>query len=125
MALKVYKRAERRNWLRFENVFPVIVETQLHGFINCIARNISYGGVFIEMHEPLPLGTGIKVYFVIPGASGGISAAGEVKNHYFLNYTTNEGPMSIRGIGVKFTEFEQDSEENLICSLKGVSCPMH
>lgn len=99
---------DRRNWTRLDKVFPVLVESPLFGFMNCVARNISAGGVFLETREPLPLGTPLRIYFALPYGSGGISAVGEVKNHYYLNYGTANGTSSVTGMGVRFTDFDDN-----------------
>lgn len=99
---------ERRNWTRLNTVFPVIVESSLFGFQNCIARNISGGGIFLEARDLLPLGTDISVFFSLPSGGCRIMAQGEVKNHYVLNYQADEGPRAFTGMGVRFTKFEDD-----------------
>jgi hypothetical protein len=109
---------ERRNWLRLDKVFPVLVESPLHGYVRCIARNISCGGLFLETLAPLPLGTPIRVFFAVPESAAGISAVGQVKNHYFLNFASLDGPKSITGMGVRFMKFDADGAEQLEVSLK-------
>lgn len=111
-------KPDRRNWTRLDKVFPVLVESPLFGFLNCIARNISPGGVFLETREPLPLGTPLRVYFALPHGSGGISATGEVKNHYYLNFGTERGPSSLTGMGVRFTEFDNNGGDQLTRTLR-------
>ena len=109
---------DRRNWTRLDKVFPVLVESQLFGFMNCVARNISPGGIFLETREPLPLGTSLRVYFSLPHGTGGIAAAGEVKNHYYLNFGTDDGPSSVTGMGVRFTQFDDNGQSRLECTLR-------
>ena len=58
-----------------DKVFPVLVESPLFGFMNCVARNISPGGIFLETRDPLPLGSALRVYFSLPHGSGGIAAS--------------------------------------------------
>jgi len=89
-------------------LFPVMVETAMQGFINCVARNISGGGMFLESRELLPLGSTISIYFSLPRGGAGITAQGRVKNHYYLNYQTEDGLQAVTGMGVKFTQFEDD-----------------
>ena len=78
--------ANKRQGLRFESVFPVILSTEEFGECNAMARNISAGGILIEMQEPMPLGTEVRVHFWMPDSQASIVARGEVKNHYFVNY---------------------------------------
>src|SRR5438046_173127 len=62
----------RREHLRFDKVFAVRVESVLFGDMNCIARNISAGGMFLELADPLPLGAVLRVCFPVPDGSGEI-----------------------------------------------------
>ncbi len=110
---------ERRNWLRLDKVFPVLVESPHAGFMNCVARNISGGGLFLETRAPLPLGSPLRIYFAFEGQAG-ISAMGQVKNHYFLHYASGGGAAAVIGMGVKFTGFDEDGEERLQHGLRRV-----
>src|SRR4051812_31676172 len=103
----------RREHLRFDKVFAVRVESVLFGDMNCIARNISAGGMFLELADPLPLGATLRVCFPVPDGSGEIVANGEVKNHYFINYMKDGTNRSVTGMAVRFTEFEADSHRVL------------
>ncbi len=104
---------EKRSTLRLDKVFHVLIESPHFGFMNCVARNISTGGLFLETRMPLPLGSPLRVYFAFPNGTEGISALGEVKNHYFLNYASGEGPATITGMGVRFTQFDSDGADRL------------
>ena len=68
-------------------MFVVRLESLLFGEIYCVARNVSAGGIFLELPDPLPLGAAVRVCFPVPDGSGDVVATGEVKNHYFINYT--------------------------------------
>jgi PilZ domain len=103
----------RREHLRFDKVFAVRVESVLFGDMNCVARNISAGGMFLELADPLPLGATLRVCFPVPDGSGEIVAVGEVKNHYFLNYMKDGTNRSVTGMAVRFTDFEADSHRVL------------
>lgn len=109
---------DRRNWTRLDKLFPVLVESPLFGFKNCIARNISTGGIFLETHEPLPLGSPLRIYFSFPETREGISASGLVKNHYYLNFSANNEPKRVTGMGVRFTEFDDNGCERLESRLR-------
>lgn len=106
-------RAEKRRAQRFDKVFPVWVESDAFGECQGIARNISSGGMFIEMSEPLPLGCAVRIHFTVPDSDGELVARGEVKRHYFLHYTDAEGPRALTGMGVRFTLFELDGASRL------------
>jgi hypothetical protein len=45
----------------------------------------------------------------VPDGSGEVVALGEVKNHYFMNYTQRGVNKSISGMAVRFYGFEEDS----------------
>jgi hypothetical protein len=109
----------KRQSLRFDKVFPVLISSDQFGECNAMARNISAGGILLELQEPLPLGTRVRVHFSMNGVvrteevqSGpSIVARGEVKNHYFLNFCDDSGPRSMTGMAVRFTEFETESRD--------------
>ena len=101
----VSSRIENRFHIRFNKAFPVMVLSELYGETGAVARNISEGGMFIEMADPLPLGSVVMVSFRASGG-GDLSARGEIKHHYCFNYTGPTGePCLSRGIGLRFTEF--------------------
>ncbi len=101
----------KRQAMRFETAFPVILSSEAFGECNAMARNISSGGILLEVQEPLPLGTEVRVHFMMPESMATIVARGEVKNHYFLNFSDGEGQRSLTGMAVRFTEFEAESRE--------------
>ncbi len=103
----------KRASLRFEKVFPVILSSDEFGECNAMARNISAGGILIEIPEPLPLGTKVRVHFMMQDSQASIIARGDVKNHYFLNFNDAGGQRSLTGMAIKFTEFEAESEQVL------------
>jgi hypothetical protein len=104
----------KRQSLRFDKVFPVLISSDEFGDSNAMARNISAGGILLEVQEPLPLGTSVRVLFamsaLVPEAGPQIVAKGEVKNHYFLNYSDDSGPRSMTGMAVRFTAFETQAD---------------
>ncbi|HEY0714380.1 MAG TPA: PilZ domain-containing protein [Polyangia bacterium] len=104
---------EKREHLRFDKVFPVRVESILFGDIGCVARNVSAGGIFLETRDPLPLGSRVRVCFLTPDESTEIVALGEVKNHYFLNYSQNGTARVVSGMAVRFVGFEQAGQQVL------------
>jgi hypothetical protein len=104
---------QRREHLRFDKVFTVRVESMLFGDVVCVARNISAGGMFLELSDPLPLGCEIRVCFPVPDGSGEVVAVGEVKNHYFINYVQGGVSRAVAGMAVRFTSFESESHRVL------------
>ena len=116
----------KRTSLRFETVFPVLLSSAEFGECNAMARNISAGGILLEIQEPLPLGTRVRVHFSMQNsytsrdAGPTIVARGEVKNHYFLNFADGDGPRSLTGMAIRFTEFETDSRDHFAESIGGM-----
>jgi hypothetical protein len=105
--------SQRREHLRFDKVFAVRVESLLFGDLVCIARNVSAGGMFLEVADPLPLGATVRICFPVPDGSGEVVAVGEVKNHYFINYVQSGVSKAVAGMAVRFTSFESDSHRIL------------
>jgi hypothetical protein len=104
---------EQRAHLRFDKMFVVRLESLLFGEIYCVARNVSAGGIFLELPDPLPLGAAVRVCFPVPDGSGDVVATGEVKNHYFINYTQAGTTRAVSGMAVRFTSFENESHHVL------------
>jgi hypothetical protein len=105
--------AEKRAHLRFDKMFSVRVESLLFGELYCVARNVSAGGIFLELRDPLPLGASVRVCFPVPDGSGDVVATGEVKNHYFINFTQGGICKAVSGMAVRFTSFENESHHVL------------
>ncbi|MEA2697107.1 MAG: hypothetical protein QOI66_1378 [Myxococcales bacterium] len=105
--------AEKREHLRFDKMFSVRVESLLFGEMYCVARNVSAGGIFLEVRDPLPLGATVRVCFPVPDGSGDVVATGEVKNHYFINFTQGGVSKAVSGMAVRFTSFENESHHIL------------
>src|SRR5579864_2912374 len=104
---------DQRAHLRFDKMFTVRVESLLFGETYCIARNVSAGGIFLELPDPLPLGASVRVCFLTPEGTGEVVATGEVKNHYFINYTQGGTSRAVAGMAVRFTSFENESHHVL------------
>jgi hypothetical protein len=104
---------EKRQHLRFDKVFPVRVESVLFGELPAVARNVSAGGIFLEMRDPLPLGARVRISFLNPEETAEIVAVGEVKNHYFVNYVQDGATRSVSGMAVRFEGFENESQRVL------------
>lgn len=104
---------DERISMRFDKAFTVIVGSEVYGDCRGVARNISAGGMFVELIDPPPLGSVITVHFRIPGSGEDIVARAEVKHHYCLNFAANGDPSRARGIGVRFLEFVEDGARGL------------
>lgn len=101
---------DKREHLRFDKIFPVRLESVLFGEMRAIARNVSAGGIFVEMRDPLPLGSRVRVSFMNPQETTEIIALGEVKNHYFINYANKGASQSVVGMAIRFEKFEEESQ---------------
>jgi hypothetical protein len=104
---------EQRAHFRFDKMFTVRLESPLFGESYCIARNVSAGGIFLELPDPLPLGATVRVCFLTPDSSGEVVATGEVKNHYFINFTQGGTSRAVSGMAVRFTSFENEGHHIL------------
>ena len=99
---------DQRIHMRFDKLFPVLVGSEVFGDTMAVARNISSGGMLVEMTEPLPLGSVVTVHFLCDrddGQTDELIARAEVKHHYCLNFGGAEYG-STRGIGLKFLDFD-------------------
>ncbi len=105
-------RDRRIHW-RFDKAFPVLVGSEIYGDSSAIARNISPGGMLVEMYDPLPLGSVVTVHFRVPDSHGDICARAEVKHHYCFNFQQGEQPSSTRGVGLRFVGFVHDGADRL------------
>jgi hypothetical protein len=101
---------DKRRTLRLDKVFAVEITSPDFGSLPAIARNISVGGMFVEVPEPLPLGSAIKIHFSLPDTPGEIVARGEVKGHYYVNFVDGRGPRALTGMGVRFVGFDGGAE---------------
>ncbi|MEQ8280464.1 MAG: PilZ domain-containing protein [Deltaproteobacteria bacterium] len=101
------RRSGSRLSLSLEIAVPVQVDTDL-GPQRGLARNISEGGMLIEVEEAPPIGSRVRV--TINGIRGSsdapdaITLDGEVRHHLAWQYTRPSGTKSMRGIGIRFVE---------------------
>ena len=105
MTAKFDSTSNQRIAMRFNKVFPVVIDSEIYGECSGIARNVSQGGILVEMADPLPLGSCVTVFFRMPDCVGAIKARAEVKHHYCLNYSVKDRAARARGMGLRFVEF--------------------
>ena len=99
---------EKRIHTRFDKAFVVVIGSELYGDAMAIARNVSAGGILVEMSYAPPLGTVVTVHFQYQRdgeAVDEIVARAEVKHHHYLNFGGGEDAASTRAIGLRFLEF--------------------
>ena len=127
---------EKRIHIRFDKAFLVMIGSELYGDTVAVARNISAGGILVEMTYAPPLGTVVTVHFQhvrdeetlersetgAPDASAGgtgcsaphgideLVVRAEVKHHHYLNFTGGNDAASSRAIGLRFLEFIDPDE---------------
>lgn len=117
---------EKRRTHRFDKAFPVSIRSDAFGECCAIARNVSAGGIMVEVTDPLPLGTKVQVYFSVPESPARIIARGEVKNHYFLNFADPGGrAKALTGMGVRFTTFESEADLMLGLGISRLRTVLH
>lgn len=100
--------SEKRIHTRFDKAFIVVIGSEVYGDSHAIARNVSAGGILVEMNYAPPLGTVVTVHF--QHARGDdlfdeIVVRAEVKHHHYLNFTGSGEAASTRAIGLRFLEF--------------------
>jgi hypothetical protein len=106
--------AERRGATRIDKVFRVLLSTDELGDQWFVARNISATGMFVEMASPIPLRTKVIVRFALPDLEDSPCPGGEepcigvmarVQNHYYLQFSDNDGLRALSGVGLRFLRF--------------------
>jgi hypothetical protein len=104
---------EQRIHTRFDKAFLVVIGSELYGDSFAIARNVSAGGILVEMSYAPPLGTVVTVHFQHARDDeqlDEIVARAEVKHHHYLNFTGGNDAASARAIGMRFIEFIDPDE---------------
>jgi hypothetical protein len=99
---------EKRIHSRFDKAFLVVIESELYGDTVAVARNVSAGGILVEMTYAPPLGTHVTVHFQYARDEDEldeIMVRAEVKHHHYLNFTGGDDAASSRAIGLRFVEF--------------------
>lgn len=103
----------KRLHTRFDKAFIVVIGSELYGDTHAIARNVSAGGILVEMGYAPPLGTVVTVHFQHNRGDDlfdEIVARAEVKHHHYLNFTGSGETASSRAIGMRFLEFVDPGE---------------
>ena len=104
---------EKRIHIRFDKAFLVVIGSELYGDTAAVARNISAGGILVEMTYAPPLGTVVTVHFQHSRDDGELDEIvlrAEVKHHHYLNFTGGNDAASSRAIGLRFLEFIDPDE---------------
>lgn len=104
---------EKRIHTRFDKAFLVMVGSELYGDTFAVARNVSAGGILVEMSYAPPLGTIVTVHFQHAREADEVDeivARAEVKHHHYLNFTGGNDAASSRAIGLRFVDFLAPAE---------------
>jgi hypothetical protein len=107
---------EKRIHTRFDKAFLVVIGSELYGDTFAVARNVSAGGILVEMTYAPPLGTVVTVHFQhvrdddLPRGIDELVVRAEVKHHHYLNFTGGNDAASARAIGLRFLEFLDPDE---------------
>ena len=99
---------EKRIHTRFDKAFLVVIGSEIYGDSCAVARNVSAGGILVEMTYAPPLGTVVTVHFQHvrdDDQLDEIVARAEVKHHHYLNFSGGNDAASARAIGLRFVEF--------------------
>ena len=103
---------EKRIHTRFDKAFLVVIGSEIYGDSFAVARNVSAGGILVEMTYAPPLGTVVTVHFQHARDDDQLDeivARAEVKHHHYLNFTGSTAggsdAASARAIGLRFIEF--------------------
>lgn len=109
------RRKSTRVRLSLEIAVPVLVQSDL-GLQRGLARNLSEGGMLIELTELPPIGTRLEITFA--GVKGSHDAPepvvlrGEVRHQLAWQYGRGGPDQTLRGVGVRFVE-EGEGEDAL------------
>lgn len=115
------RRHGRRLRLELETIVPVIVRGP--GFVQRgLARNVSEGGMLIEIERPPSIGSRIEIR--VAGVKGSLDAPdaftvfGEVRHQVFWTFAGKARPERMNAVGVRFVE-------NLEPSLRPIGASVH
>ena len=104
---------EKRIHTRFDKAFLVVIGSELYGDTVAVARNVSTGGILVEMTYAPPLGTVVTVHFQHAHDDERLDelvVRAEVKHHHYLNFSGGNDAASSRAIGLRFLEFVELDE---------------
>lgn len=93
----------------FETSFPVLVRGD-PGLQRGFARNISEGGMLVQLSELPPIGSPVEITFA--GIDGSADAPepftlhGEVRHHHVYQYAQEGFPSQLRAAGIRFAPAE-------------------
>jgi hypothetical protein len=107
------RRHDSRIRLSLEVAVPVVVRSE--GFVEAgLARNISEGGMLVQLRELPAIGSRVEI--TIGGVQGSsdapesVTLEGEVRHHVAWQYRTKGQVKLMRGVGVRFLEISKETD---------------
>src|SRR4030042_669443 len=124
-----YGGVEKREHERISQPFIIIFRIhqkegskEEHAWNMVTIRNLSIGGMCFNYLEKFALGTALEFNITLPSSLGAIRCLGEVQRiDEDLNYVIDGKEIPIYGIGVQFTDIEDDKKEALAKIIKDFS----
>src|SRR3990167_3272410 len=108
------RRRARRLRVSLEIAVPVTVRSE-HVIARGLARNISEGGMLIELRQLPPIGSEIEITIAGVGGSSdapeAIRLLGEVRHHVAWQFAQDRSTKTLRGAGVRFLESSRVASE--------------
>ena len=105
--------SEQRAHFRFDKMFTVGWSRRCSARATASRATCRRAAFSWSCPFPLPLGATVRVCFLTPDSSGEVVATGEVKNHYFINFTQGGTSRAVSGMAVRFTSFENEGHHIL------------
>lgn len=112
------RRASRRVCLNLDVAVPVLVRGP-SGLLRGLARNISEGGMLIELADLPGIGARLEITFTgVPGSADApdpVTLHGEVRHQVAWQHAQRGQTHMLKGVGVRFLE-PSELEEELVPS---------
>ena len=96
---------DRRKYIRATLNLLIKYET-MEEFYSDYTSNLSLGGMFIKTDRPLPVGTELRVHFMLPEGDGSVTAEGVV-----MHNTLDDEDADIEGMGIEFNRLNDDARK--------------
>jgi Tfp pilus assembly protein PilZ len=76
------------------------------------SKNISEGGIFLEMDEFIPIGNEVALAFAIPGVKKALKVTAKVVRHHKMSRMDEEfNQQEIKGVGLSFINVNNDDRK--------------
>ncbi len=95
--------------MRLELAVPVLLKGDF-GLAKGVARNISEGGLLVEVRQSIPIGVSVEIE--IQGVRGSLDSPeslklrGEVRHQVAWQHTQKQARQTVRAIGIRFVNEE-------------------